>query len=88
MRTLTTVPKIRQLDMPGMPQPTRIGGSVGPRSVAAGQPVMYLGDLRGGPRRGARGTVMSLRPKSALVDMGAHGRWNVPYFLLALQEAA
>ena len=87
MRTPTTIPKTHQLDMPGMPQPIEIGGAVGPHSVAAGQPVMYLGDLRGGPRRGVRGTVMSLRPKSALVDMGAHGRWNVPYFLLA-QEAA
>lgn len=88
MKTPNTVPETRQLGMPGMPEPVRISGSVGPRSVVAGQPVMYLGDLRGGPRRGSRGTVMSLRRRSVLVDMGTHGRWSVPYFLLALPEAA
>ena len=88
MTTTSTIPKVRQLDMPGMPEPIRMEGIASSASVIPGQQVLYLGSLRGGPRQGARGTVRSLQRRSALVDMGAHGIWHVPYFLLALREAA
>lgn len=88
MTATNAIPEVRQLEMPGMPGPIRMDGIVSPDGVTLGQMVLYLGSLRGGPRRGAQGTVKSLRRRSALVDMGTHGTWHVPYFLLALPEAA
>ena len=88
MATANTMTKVRQLDMPGMPEPIQMDGIASPGSVTPGQQVLYLGSLRGGPRQGAQGTVKSLQRRSALVDMGANGTWRVPYFLLALPQAA
>jgi hypothetical protein len=77
-----------QLNMPGIPGPVRMEPIIGFHDVNPGQQVLYLGALRGGPRRGAQGTVSSVRRRSAVVDLGTDGTWRVPYFLLALPQAA
>ncbi|MCH8206400.1 MAG: hypothetical protein IH956_05290 [Chloroflexi bacterium] len=77
-----------QLNMPGIPRPVRMEAIVSFHSVNPGQQVLYLGTLRGGPRPGAQGIVSSVLRRSAVVDMGADGTWHVPYYLLALPQAA
>jgi hypothetical protein len=56
--------------------------------VAQGQKVLYLGKISGGPRFGARGTVVRTLRNNALVDLGKAGTWRVPYCFLALPEVA
>lgn len=47
-----------------------------------GEEVLYVGDVKGGPIMGSKGIIKRLYARKALVDMGASGIWNVPYYFL------
>ena len=57
-------------------------------NINAGQSVVYIGDILGGPVRGEFGTIKRLYGTKAVVDLGLSGVWNVPYYLLAKEFAA
>ena len=59
-----------------------------PSNIGAGQVVIYVGDVFGGPPKGKSGTVKRLDGTKALVDLGFSGTWNVPYYFLAKKFAA
>ena len=88
MAPTSTTPQMAQLNMPGIPRPVRMEAIVSFHAVNPGQHVLYLGALQGGPREGAQGIVRSVLRRRAVVDMGADGTWHVPYYLLALPQAA
>lgn len=73
-----------QLDMPGMPPPTIPNANASPVNLVAGQFVVYLGHVSGGPRYGARGIVKRVLSRTAVVDMGSTGTWHIPYFFLSV----
>ena len=78
-----------QLDLNSsqIPMPGLIGRrTTGSASVSPGQAVQYHGSVRGGPRFGLYGTVVEVRARQAVVDMGQHGRWHIPYYLLTLPQ--
>ena len=77
-----------QLSMPGMPKPVSELPNLTCCKVRTGQQVIYIGDIFGGPRRGARGIVTDALHRKAVVDMGRAGTWNIPYYFLSLPEAA
>jgi len=78
-----------QMTMPGISFPRRsTRRSLSSAALTPGQVVQYHGRIRGGPRFGLSGTVVETRLKQAVVDMGAHGRWNIPYYLLSLPQPA
>ena len=62
--------------------------SLGPLNVSPGQVVQYCGRIRGGPRFGVKGTVVEIRLRQAVVDLGQSGRWHIPYYMLMLPAAA
>ena len=76
-----------QIPMPGIPT----AGVVRRRplnasSLTPGQVVQYHGRVRGGPRFGLIGTVVETRLRQAVVDLGAFGRWHIPYYLLSMPQ--
>lgn len=79
-----------QIAMPGMPSPRQSTGL--PKVIttccdlAPGQQVVYVGKIMGGPRYGTYGTVKQALQRKAVIDMGRHGTWNVPYFFLTLPQ--
>ena len=87
MRHRTSRPPSPQLSMPGMPEPIR-SETVDRWSITAGQEVLYLGDVNGGPRYGSRGTVRSVLDRKAIVDLRDSGTWHIPYWFLGLPKAA
>ena len=80
--------KSSQMPMPGMPVEPVVRRPLSAVSLAPGQVVQYHGRVRGGPRFGLYGTVVETRPRQAVVDIGPHGRWHVPYYLLTVPQAA
>ncbi len=88
MSSSSTINPSPQLEMPGMPVTCGLRTVPSARNVAQGQKVLYLGKISGGPRFGARGTVVRTLRNNALVDLGKVGTWRVPYYFLALPEAA
>ena len=82
---MTTAPldlRSSQIPMPGMTVEPVVRLPLSSASVSPGQVVQYHGRIRGGPRFGVHGTVVETRPRQAVVDMGQHGRWHIPYYLL------
>ena len=82
---MTTAPldlKSSQIPMPGMQAKPAARRLLSAASLAPGEVVRYHGRVRGGPRFGLYGTVVKTRPRQAVVDMGAHGSWHIPYYLL------
>ena len=51
-------------------------------NAARGEEVLYVGDVKGGPVMGSKGIIKRLYARKAVVDMGASGIWNVPYYFL------
>ena len=88
MTTVACEENREQLHMPGMPVPRLIGPVERHSSLAAGQEVLYVGKVAGGPRYGTLGVVRQILGAKAVVDMEGTGRWHVPYFLLATKIAA
>ena len=86
---MTTAPldlKNPQIPMPGMPDDPAVRRLLGADNLATGQVVQYHGRVRGGPRFGLCGTVIAVRLRQAVVDMGQHGRWHIPYYLLTIPQ--
>ena len=81
-------PTVAQLSMPGMPVHASVHANVSCCSATPGQEVLYLGNISGGPRYGSRGTVRRTLIRKAVVDMGRFGTWQIPYYFLAVPEAA
>ena len=77
-----------QIPMPGMAVRVRSGANTGCCSIVAGQEVVYLGRIGGGPRYGSFGRVRQARRRQAVVDMGRSGTWHIPYYFLGIPEAA
>ena len=88
MSSTRAAPKVAQLPMPGMPVLVYGHTVASCWSVTPGQEVLYLGNISGGPRHGARGVVKQALRHKAVVDLGRSGTWNVPYWFLAVPEAA
>ena len=82
-RTTTTMPAA-QLHMSGMPEPVCRTANAGSHNVWPGQQVLYLGNISGGPRFGARGVVKQTLGRRAKVDMGPLGTWHIPYYFLTV----
>ncbi len=78
-----------QLTMPGMPGPkTAHARMASCCTVSPGQDVLYVGNIYGGPRQGSRGVVRQALRHKAIVDMGRSGVWHIPYYFLAVPDAA
>lgn len=45
---------------------------------------MYLGNVTGGPRFGARGVVKQALGRRVVIDMGLSGTWYIPYYFLTV----
>ena len=90
MRQSTNTDLAAQIVMPGMPKPGRAPGKSKMITrccdLAPGQKVVYVGKIMGGPRYGTLGTVKQALQRKAVIDMGRHGTWNVPYFFLTLPQ--
>ena len=82
----TRVPVI-QIPMPGMPETPRRIASAALQNLWPGREVIYVGDVRGGPRSGARGVVKRTLGRRVEVDMGRSGTWHIPYHYMALPPA-
>ena len=80
--------KSSQIPMPGMPVEPIVRRPLSSASLAPGQVVQYHGRVRGGPRFGLIGAVVETRSRQAVVDMGPHGRWHIPYYLLTVPQGA
>ena len=78
--------KSSQIPMPGMTVEPVVRRPLSAGSISPGQVVQYHGRVRGGPRFGLCGTVVETRPRLAVVDMGQHGRWHIPYYLLTIPQ--
>ncbi len=75
-----------QIAMPGMPK--RVSANITTCcELTPGQVVVYVGKIIGGPRFGTRGIVKQALQRKAVIDMGKHGTWNVPYFFLTPSQA-
>ena len=77
-----------QMAMPGLPRAGEARVRLGPLNARPGQVVQYCGRIRGGPKFGLRGRVVETRPRKAVVDMGANGKWHIPYYMLAVPPQA
>lgn len=90
MKNSRANPPVIQLSMTGMSTPvyTRADAYANCSSVAPGQEVLFLGSVSGGPRYGSRGVVKQALRRKAVVDLGLSGTWHVPYYFLALPQAA
>lgn len=88
MSTTRAKHSIVQLSMQDLPAPEYSHTSASCCSVAPGQEVLYLGTIRGGPRYGSRGIVKGTLRHKAVVDMGRSGTWRIPYYFLAVPQAA
>ncbi|MDA0769757.1 MAG: hypothetical protein O2821_05990 [Chloroflexi bacterium] len=75
-----------QIELPGMPRPRQATTVLSCCDLVPGQQVVYVGKIMGGPRYGIRGIVTQALQRKAVVDMGRHGTWNVPYFFLTLPQ--
>ena len=82
-RTITREPGA-QLHMSGMPEPVLRTPNTGSHNVLPGQQVLYLGNVSGGPRSGARGVVKRTLGRRVEVDMGPSGTWHIPYYFLTV----
>ena len=84
MSSTDTRTPVEQLEMAGMPEPVRPNANAGAHNVRPGQEVMYLGDVAGGPRFGARGVVKQALARRVVADMGHSGTWHIPYYFLTV----
>ena len=69
--------------MPGLNNSHR---PIGSRSrFEAGQEVLYLGHITGGPRYGSWGVIREVRGRKAIVEIGRHrpNVWHIPCYFLA-----
>ncbi len=88
MSLVSTKRQITQIPMPGMPVRTTVHSAISCCNIVQGQGVLYLGRVGGGPRYGSRGSVKRTLRRVAIVDMGSSGTWHIPYYFLAIPEAA
>ena len=79
---------LAQLSMPGMPSPAPAPAAANFATAWPGREVLYLGRVGGGPRYGSCGVVKRALLRKAIVDMGAGGTWHIPYYFLAVPQAA
>ena len=86
-RTTTHSPGA-QLSMPGVDAQVHARPIVDVSVVESGREVMYLGKVAGGPRYGSHGIVKQALHRRAVIDMGRSGTWYIPYYFLALPQAA
>ena len=86
MTTASLDLKSTQMPMPGMPVEPVVRRPLSAASLEPGEVVQYHGRIRGGPRFGLYGAVVEARVRQAVVDMGAHGRWHIPYYLLTVPQ--
>ena len=86
MRKASNATGATQIAMPGMPDPRHPTTVASCCELAPGQQVVYVGKIMGGPRYGLRGIIKQALQRKAVVDMGRHGTWNVPYFFLTLPQ--
>lgn len=84
MTTATLDLKSSQIPMPGMTVEPVARRPLSAGSMSPGQIVQYHGRVRGGPRFGLHGAVVETRARQVVVDMGPHGRWHIPYYLLTI----
>ena len=84
MGSMATGTPVSQLEMVGMPKSVRPKANAGAHNVRPGQEVMYLGDVAGGPRFGARGVVKQALARRVVADMGHSGTWHIPYYFLTV----
>lgn len=75
-----------QIAMPGMPSPSRPIVVPTCCDLPPGQRVVYVGKIMGGPRYGTSGIITQALQRKAVVDMGRHGTWNVPYYFLTMPQ--
>ncbi len=87
MPTATIDRRPAQITMPGIAPKRPARRALSSASVSPGQPVAYHGRIRGGPRFGMTGTIVETRARKAVVDMGAFGKWHIPYYLLSIPPA-
>lgn len=85
MRQVANGQSTAQMAMPGMPKAMNAAVPTC-CDLAPGQSVVYVGKIMGGPRYGTRGIVKEALLRKAVIDMGKHGTWNVPYFFLTLPQ--
>ena len=88
MSAVTLKDQVTQLPMPGMPVRATMHSAVTCCNIVEGLEVLYLGRVGGGPRYGSRGSVKRALRRVAIVDMGPSGTWHIPYYFLAIAEAA
>ena len=82
MTTLATPTDTSQFDMPGMPPRLELRADASAHNLVPGHEVRYLGNVAGAPSFGARGVVIRVLGRKAVVDMGRSGTWHIPYFFL------
>ena len=88
MKNETAMTLTHQLQIPGMPSRRDRIGNTASIQVTTGQAVVYVGQIKGGPRYGATGVVRRVMVKRALVDMGQSGAWHIPYYFLSSTKKA
>ena len=88
MNKTQNTPILNQISMPGMPNTNKEIHQNNSRRARTGQNVLYTGNIYGGPRYGAHGTVKKVFLRKAIVDLGVSGTWHIPYFLLSTLKAA
>jgi len=88
MRVARNRDKVSQIPLPGMPAQVATHPAVSCCNVAEGQEVLYVGKVSGGPSYGSRGQVKETLQRVAVVDIGTGETWRIPYYLLAVPEAA
>ena len=82
MKRHGTVPAT-QIPMPGMLVPVHLDARTFTEPVRPGSEVMYHGNIKGGPRFGARGVVREILGRRVVVDLEQYGTWHVPPYLLS-----
>ena len=90
MRRTATQTRKHQLRMPGIARQAQPRARIIATccNITPGQPVIYNGKISGGPQFGSIGVVRQARQTKAVVDMGASGTWNIPYYFLSIPDVA
>ena len=78
MKSAVAITQNEQLHMPGMS--TSTPHNTDRHNVCAGQEVLYMGKISGGPRYGERGVVVKTFERRVMVNMGHSGTWHIPYY--------
>ncbi len=74
---------VAQMPMPGMPSFRQLDAVSLSQPVRPGSEVMYHGNIKGGPRFGAKGVVRETLGRRVVVDLDKYGTWHVPPYLLS-----